>query len=71
MTNVLIVYGTLYGATANTSEEISKKLTQKGLHVKIVNLKKGKVKDITEYELIIIGSGIQMNKWTKEPEKFL
>jgi menaquinone-dependent protoporphyrinogen IX oxidase len=29
------------------------------------------VQDITEYELVIVGSGIQINKWTGEPEKFL
>lgn len=71
MTNVLIVYGTRYGATASTSEEIAKTLTQEGLDVKVVNLKKEKVKNITEHELVIIGSGIQIHKWTKEPEKFL
>ena len=27
--------------------------------------------DIKEYDPILIGSGIQIGKWTKEPEKFL
>jgi menaquinone-dependent protoporphyrinogen IX oxidase len=71
MTNALIVYGTRYGATASTSEDIAKTLSKEGLDVKVVNLKKDKVKDITEYELVIVGSGIQINKWTGEPEKFL
>jgi len=71
MTKALIVYGTRYGATASTSEEIAEVLSKEGLDVKVVNLKKDKVKDITEYELVIIGSGIQIHKWTKEPEKFL
>jgi menaquinone-dependent protoporphyrinogen oxidase len=71
MTNALIVYGTRYGATASTSEDIAEVLRQEGCDVKVVNLKKDKVKDITEYELVIVGSGIQINRWTKEPEKFL
>lgn len=29
------------------------------------------MKDIKEYEIVIVGSGIQINKWTGEPEKFL
>jgi len=71
MTKALIVYGTRYGAAASTSEDIAETLRKEGFDVKVVNLKKDKVKDITEYELVIVGSGIQINRWTKEPEKFL
>jgi menaquinone-dependent protoporphyrinogen oxidase len=71
MSKALIVYGTRYGATASTSEDVAEALRKEGLDVKVVDLKKDKVKDITEYELIIVGSGIQINRWTKEPEKFL
>jgi len=67
----LIVYGTRYGATAKSSKEIADVLCQKGLAVKLVNLKDEKIKDIQEYELIIVGSGIQIGKWTNEPEQFL
>jgi|WetSurMetagenome_2_1015567.scaffolds.fasta_scaffold19851_2 menaquinone-dependent protoporphyrinogen oxidase len=68
---VLIVYGTRYGATESTSEEIGKALQEQGLEVKIVNAKKEKVKDISPYDLVIVGSGMQMGKWTGEPENFL
>jgi menaquinone-dependent protoporphyrinogen IX oxidase len=71
MSKALIVYGTRYGATEMTSEEIADVFRQEGLDVKVVNLKKDKVKDISEYELVIVGSGIQIHKWTKEPEKFI
>jgi menaquinone-dependent protoporphyrinogen IX oxidase len=67
----LIVYGTRYGATEMTSGEIADVFRGEGVDVKVVNLKDEKVKDISEYELIAVGSGIQINKWTKEPEKFL
>jgi len=71
MVKALIVYGTRYGATEMTSEEIADVFRQEGLDVKVVNLKNDKVKDIAEYELVTVGSGIQIHKWTKEPEKFL
>jgi menaquinone-dependent protoporphyrinogen IX oxidase len=71
MKKALIVYGTRYGATEMTSEEIANVLRQEGLDVKVVNAKRDKVKDIAECELVIVGSGIQINRWTKEPEEFL
>ena len=71
MTRALIVYGTRYGATADTSEVIADTLRQVGFEVRIVDAKKDKVQSISEFDLIIVGSGIQMGKWTKEPESFL
>jgi menaquinone-dependent protoporphyrinogen oxidase len=71
MAKALIVYGTRYGATAMTSEEIADVFRQEGLDVRVVNLKDEKVKDISDYELVVVGSGIRINRWTKEPQKFL
>jgi menaquinone-dependent protoporphyrinogen oxidase len=71
MAKALIVYGTRYGATASTSEEIANILRQEGLEVRVVNAKQEKIKDIAEYDLVIVGSGIQNRKWTSEPEDFL
>jgi menaquinone-dependent protoporphyrinogen oxidase len=67
----LIVYGTRYGATAGTVEEIAKMLREKGFDVKVINAKKEKIKDIFEYELVIVGSGMRMGKWTGEADDFL
>jgi len=67
----LVVYGTRYGATADTSEVIAGVLRQEGFEVRIVDAKKDKVQSISEFVLVIVGSGIKMGKWTKEPEKFL
>lgn len=67
----LIVYGTRYGATVGTSEEIAKDLREENFNVWVVNAKEEKVNDISEYELIIVGSGIKIDRWTKEPETFL
>ena len=68
---VLIVYGTRFGATAGTSEEIADVLRHEGLDVRVVDAKKEKVKDISEYDLVIIGSGMMIHRWIREPEKFL
>ena len=67
----LIVYATRYGATAGTAEEIAKILREEGFEVKVTNLKEEKIKDISEYELVIVGSGLQMFRWTGEAEDFL
>jgi len=69
--NVLIVYGTRYGATEGTSEGIARVLRGQGLDVKVANAGKEKIKDVSEYDLIIVGSGMQMGKWTGAAEKFL
>jgi menaquinone-dependent protoporphyrinogen IX oxidase len=68
---VLIVYGTRFGATESTSEEIAKVIREEGLEVTVVNAKKESVKDISGYDLIIVGSGMMIDRWTKEPENFL
>ena len=67
----LIVYGTRFGATTSTSDEIANILRNEGLEARVVNLKREKVNDITGYELVIVGSGMMINRWTSEPEKFL
>jgi menaquinone-dependent protoporphyrinogen oxidase len=71
MSKALIVYGTRYGAAASTSLIIAGILSQEGLEVKVVNAKEEKISDVAEYDLVIVGSGIQMNRWTGEPEDFL
>ncbi|MFX1272450.1 MAG: flavodoxin domain-containing protein [Promethearchaeota archaeon] len=68
---VLIAYCTRYGATASTSEEIANGLRQEGFDVRVVNTKKEKVKSVSEYDLVIVGAGLQMFRWCKESEKFL
>lgn len=71
MSKALIVYGSRTGATANTSEVIAETLRKEGLEVKVVNAKEEKIKDISGFDLVLVGSGIQIGKWTGEPEDFL
>lgn len=70
-TKILIAYGTRYGATASTVEEIAKVLQGEGFEVKVVNLKEEKVQYITEFEVVIIGSGMRIDMWTSKAKAFL
>jgi menaquinone-dependent protoporphyrinogen oxidase len=67
----LIVYATRYGATALTAQEIAKILREENFEVKVVDAKKEKIKDISEFELVVIGGGLKMGKWTRESDDFL
>ncbi len=69
--NTLIAYGTRYGATTGTAQEIAKILTEAGFTVKVANLKEEKIKDISPYDLVVVGTGVQIGKWTGEVEDFL
>ena len=71
MAKALIVYGTRYGSTADTSQVIAEALRQEGFEVKTVDAKKEKAPNVGEFDLVIVGSGIQMGKWTSEPEEFI
>ena len=71
MSKALIVYGTRYGAAAATAQEIASVLSQRGIAVKVVDAKQEKVKDISDYDLVVVGSGVQIHRWTSEPEDFL
>ena len=67
----LIVYGTRYGATEKTADEIANLLRNKNIEVDLVNAKMEKIRDISEYDMVIVGSGIKTFRWTKEPKSFL
>jgi menaquinone-dependent protoporphyrinogen oxidase len=67
----LIAYGTRYGATAGTAEEISRVLKEQGHDVDVVDVKRSKIKNISDYELVIIGSGMRMTRWVGEAESFI
>lgn len=67
----LVAYGSRYGSAEEIAEEIRKVLENEGVEVDLVNLRKNKVDSISPYDLIVVGSGIKMGKWTKEPLKFL
>ena len=66
----LVVYGSRWGGTVAVAEEIARTLTEKGYSVDLVNAKKI-IPQLATYDLIIVGSGIRADKWTKETLTFL
>lgn len=71
MSKALIVYGTRTGTAAKTARDIAGVLQDQGLETRVVDAKKEKVESIADYDLIVVGSGIAVGKWTGEPESFL
>ncbi len=67
----LIVFCTRYGATASTSEEIAKGLREESFDVRVVNSKNEKIRNISDFEFVIIGSGMKLMRWCGEAEKFI
>jgi len=67
----LVVYGTRYGTAIGIAEEISKVLEEEGLEVDLKDARKLKNYDISPYEILVVGSGIKIGKWTKGAIKFL
>jgi menaquinone-dependent protoporphyrinogen oxidase len=67
----LIVYATRYGATKGTAEKIAQTLGEENFDVKVVNAKEEKVNDISEYNLVVVGSGMALGNWVGEAEDFL
>ncbi len=67
----LIVYGTSFGATKETSEEIARILQEESFDIKIVNAQEEKIKDIAEYQLIVVGSSLANCRWNSQAEDFL
>lgn len=71
LARALVVYGTRFGATTGTSEEIAGVLRRVGMDVLVVSAKKEKVQSVSGYDLIVVGSGMMMDRWTGEAEGFL
>jgi menaquinone-dependent protoporphyrinogen oxidase len=69
--NALVAYGTRYGSTTRIAEKIGEILKSEDYSVRIANLAEESIASISDYDLVIVGSGIKMGKWTKETLDFL
>lgn len=67
--HVLVAYGSKYGATAEIAEKIGFVLRQAGLDTEVLSAER--VKDITPYTAVVLGSAAYMGIWRKEAVKFL
>jgi menaquinone-dependent protoporphyrinogen oxidase len=71
---ILLAYGTRYGATESTIRKMAEWMKEEGYETEFVNLRKTKAKEwpkVEEFDGIIVGSGIRMDRWTKEATAFL
>lgn len=72
ISKALICYGSRYGTTTEVVQEMAKTAEDLGVKVETVFLKKEKPpSSLDDYDLVIIGSGIQAGRWTKEPLNFI
>ncbi len=66
---VLVTYATKHGATAEIANKIGEVLRQSGLTTDVIPVKK--VKDLSLYTAVILGSAVYIGRWRKEAVKFL
>lgn len=66
----LIVYGSNTGSTGEIAEAIASKLSDGGIEVDLVDLKNKPIRP-KGYDLVVVGSGIRMGKWTAEALNYL
>ena len=70
---ILIAFASRFGSTSEISQEIGDILKQEDFKVDLIDLKgnSGNIPNLSDYEGVIVGSGIRMGRWTKEGLKFL
>jgi len=68
--NALVVYGSRWGGTVAVAQKIAETLIEEGCRVDIVEARQ-ELPNVAMYDLIIVGSGIRADKWTKETLSFL
>lgn len=67
--NILVTYASKYGATAEIAEKIGAVLREEGLPVEVYPV--DRIRDLTPYTAVILGSAVYIGKWNKEAVEFL
>ncbi|MBU6997861.1 MAG: hypothetical protein HXS41_06810 [Theionarchaea archaeon] len=71
---VLIAYGSRFGSTEEIARKIGEVIVTEGVESELVDLrktKKGRWPSPSNFDGVLVGSGIKIMKWTKEAESFL
>ena len=66
---VLIAYATRAGSTTEVAKKIAEVLTAKGLDVEVLPVKK--VRDLSPYRAVFLGSAIRAAHWLPEAAEFV
>ncbi|MEW6224673.1 MAG: flavodoxin domain-containing protein [Chloroflexota bacterium] len=69
MTTVLVVYGSRHGGTKGIAERIGEVLRAEGLGADVVPA--DRTGNIQTADAFVVGSGVYMGSWLKEPVQFL
>lgn len=69
MKQVLVAYASKSGATEGIAEKIGEVLQEAGIPTDI--LPAGKVRDVTGYRAVVLGSAVYIFRWRKEAAKLL
>jgi menaquinone-dependent protoporphyrinogen oxidase len=67
--NVLVVYASKRGSTAEIAEAIAETLRQSGLSVDCIEA--GKVSSVDSYDAVVLGSAVYMKRWRGDAKHFL
>lgn len=67
--HALVAYATRAGSTAEVAQAIGKELCAKGLQVNVTPVVE--VKDISNYDLVVLGTPVRMGRVMPESKKFL
>jgi menaquinone-dependent protoporphyrinogen oxidase len=68
--NAIVVYGTRWGGTEKVAQTISKALFDEGFTVEVRDAKKAPT-NVEGYDLVVIGSGLSSDRWTKDSVGFI
>jgi menaquinone-dependent protoporphyrinogen IX oxidase len=66
----IIIYGTRFGSTPKVAEEIVKVLTESGMQAEAFDAARNPPPP-EGYDLVVIGSAIRMDSWTRETLSYL
>jgi menaquinone-dependent protoporphyrinogen oxidase len=69
MGKILVTYETKYGSTEEIAKKIGEVLRQAELQTDVVPV--DRVRDLTPYKAVILGSAVYIGKWRKEAVEFL
>lgn len=68
-TRVLVAYASKYGATSEIAEKIGVVLREAGLETDVLDVER--VKDLSGYRAVVLGSAVYIGQWRKEAARFL
>jgi menaquinone-dependent protoporphyrinogen oxidase len=71
MTRVLVVYGSRHGGTKGIAERIGEVLRTRGIDAAVTSAELCDDRDVNAADAFVVGSGVYMGSWLKEPLAFI